>query len=99
MPNRLRNRTWFTATLIISAAMASAGCAAAPTAGGHVDHAKLAAAVADPTRTPAFVARDGARHPVQELGFFGVTPTMTVVELWPGGGYWTQILGPYLAPQ
>jgi predicted methyltransferase len=43
------------------------------------------------------VARDPARHPVEELTFFGVKPGMTVVEVWPGGGYWTDILGPYLA--
>jgi predicted methyltransferase len=57
----------------------------------------LTAAVADPGRTASFVARDQARHPVEELSFFGVTPNKTVVELWPGGGYWTEILGPYLA--
>jgi predicted methyltransferase len=57
----------------------------------------LAAAVADPARTAAFVARDKARHPAEELAFFGIAPKMTVVELWPGGGYWTEILGPYLA--
>ena len=49
-----------------------------------------------PTRSAKFVARDGARHPVQELSFFGVTPQSTVVEIWPGGGYWTQILAPLL---
>jgi predicted methyltransferase len=58
---------------------------------------KLLAAVADPGRTAAFVARDKARHPAEELAFFGLTSKMTVVELWPGGGYWTEILGPYLA--
>ena len=57
----------------------------------------LTAAVADPGRTANFVARDKARHPVEELTFFGLKPNMTVVELWPGGGYWTEILGPYLA--
>src|SRR5271163_4921938 len=57
----------------------------------------LTAAVADPARSANFVARDKARHPVEELTFFGITPKMTVVELWPGGGYWTEILGPYLA--
>jgi predicted methyltransferase len=57
----------------------------------------LTAAVADPGRTATFVARDKARHPVEELTFFGLKPDMTVVELWPGGGYWTEILGPYLA--
>jgi predicted methyltransferase len=59
--------------------------------------AALTAAVADPARTATFVARDKARHPTEELAFFGINPRMTVVELWPGGGYWTEILGPYLA--
>jgi predicted methyltransferase len=57
----------------------------------------LAAAVASPARPASAVARDKARHPVEELAFFGITPKMNVVELWPGGGYWTDILGPYLA--
>jgi predicted methyltransferase len=57
----------------------------------------LTSAIADPARTANFVARDKARHPTEELTFFGVAPKMTVVELWPGGGYWTEILGPYLA--
>ncbi len=58
---------------------------------------ELAAAIASPSRPPADVARDQARHPLQELTFFGLEPTQAVVELWPGGGYWTDILGPYLA--
>jgi predicted methyltransferase len=57
----------------------------------------LAAAIASPSRPPSDVARDKARHPLEELTFFGLEPTQTVVELWPGGGYWTDILGPYLA--
>jgi len=57
----------------------------------------LIAAVSDPARTAAFAARDKARHPAEELAFFGISPEMTVVELWPGGGYWTEIMGPYLA--
>ena len=56
-------------------------------------------AVAAPTRSQKFVARDGARHPAEELSFFGVTPRSTVVEIWPGGGYWTQILAPLLHAQ
>jgi predicted methyltransferase len=59
--------------------------------------AALVSAVGSPARSPTAVARDAARHPVEELTFFGLAPTMTVVELWPGGGYWTDILGPYLA--
>jgi len=56
----------------------------------------LLAAVSDPGRSSNFTARDKARHPVEELTFFGISPTMSVVELWPGGGYWTEILGRYL---
>jgi predicted methyltransferase len=56
----------------------------------------LASAVDNPARSPKFVARDKARHPVDELTFFGVTPRSTVVEIWPGGGYWTEILAPFL---
>jgi predicted methyltransferase len=58
----------------------------------------LEAALAAPTRTPANVARDKARHPAETLGFFGIKPADTVVELWPGGGWYTEILAPYLAP-
>jgi predicted methyltransferase len=58
----------------------------------------LSAAVANSWRPAAQVARDRARHPVQELAFFGLAPDESVLEIWPGGGYWTNILGPYLAP-
>ena len=57
----------------------------------------LDAAVAAPTRTPANVARDQYRHPAETLAFFGVEPGSNVVELWPGGGWYTEILAPYLA--
>jgi predicted methyltransferase len=40
--------------------------------------------------------RDVYRHPKETLEFFGVERNMTVAELWPGGGWYTQILGPYL---
>jgi predicted methyltransferase len=56
----------------------------------------LDAAVHNPQRSEKFVARDGARHPLEELAFFGVTPQSTVVEIWPGRGYWTEILAPFL---
>ncbi|MES2336853.1 MAG: methyltransferase domain-containing protein [Pseudomonadota bacterium] len=58
---------------------------------------EIARAVAATTRTPANVARDPWRHPTQTLAFFGVKPTDTVVELIPGGGWYTEILAPYLA--
>ena len=56
----------------------------------------LRAAVAGPARDPAFVARDEARHPGAELAFFDLRPDQSVVEIWPFGGYWTEILAPYL---
>ena len=58
--------------------------------------AALEKAVAAPTRPANAVARDQYRHPVQTLSFFGIKPTDTVVEIWPGGGWYTQILAPYL---
>ena len=79
---------------IVGAVTASTAVSADAT---HADPA-LVSAVGNPARSPAAVARDSARHPVEELTFFGLKPSMTVVELWPGGGYWTDILGPYLAP-
>jgi len=78
------------AALALCACLFTGAHAAAP-------DAALAAAVADPARTPTFVTRDTVRHPVEELTFFGLSPKLTVVELWPGGGYWTEILGAYLA--
>lgn len=56
----------------------------------------LAAAVASPGRTPEFVKRDRYRHPLETLRFFGLKPDQTVVEVWPGGGWYTEILAPFL---
>jgi predicted methyltransferase len=40
--------------------------------------------------------RDAFRHPVETLRFFGLQPRMTVVEFWPGSGWYAEILAPYL---
>jgi len=56
----------------------------------------LATALASPRRSPKNVARDRYRHPAALLDFFGLTLTESVLELQPGGGYWTEILAPYL---
>jgi len=55
----------------------------------------LKAAIAGPQRSAASVARDSARHPYETLSFWGVAPGKTVIEISPGGGYWTEILAPY----
>lgn len=57
----------------------------------------LVAAVAAPHRSDANKARDKYRNPVETLSFFGVKPTDHVVELYPGGGWYTEIIAPYLA--
>jgi predicted methyltransferase len=64
---------------------------------GEAGKKALAAAVAGAQRSEANRARDVYRHPVETLSFIGVKPGDTVVELWPGGGWYTEILAPYLA--
>lgn len=54
--------------------------------------AAITAAVADPLRPAADTMRDAARKPAQVVAFAGVKPGDTVVELMPGGGYYTRIL-------
>ena len=56
----------------------------------------LQAAINGAQRTPAFAARDGWRHPYETLSFFGIKPDQTVVEITPGGGWYSEILAPYL---
>ena len=79
--------------------LAAAACAPSPRAVAaaeadlHADTA-IAAAVDAPTRTESNRARDRWRHPRETLGFFGVQPDDTVVEIWPGGGWYTEILAP-----
>lgn len=48
-------------------------------------------------RTPEFVKRDQYRHPLETLKFFEVKAGMTVVEIWPGKGWYTEVLAPYLS--
>ncbi len=81
-------KTWLIASLALAAAAA---------------HAQgtdpLQAAVAAGHRSVGNVARDTWRHPYETLKFFGIKPTDTVVELAPGGGWYTEILAPYLREQ
>ena len=77
-----------------SAQVAPAPTPAPPVAGDRLG--KLQQAVAHSGRTAANVARDKYRHPVETLDFFEVDPGDTVVEIWPSGGWYTEILAPYL---
>jgi predicted methyltransferase len=58
--------------------------------------AALDAAIAGEHRSAENRARDRYRHPKETLAFFGFRPDMTVVEIWPSGGWYTEILAPAL---
>jgi predicted methyltransferase len=80
-------------------AAALAACRPKAPAGG-ADPEKpttIDAAVAGAWRLPADRLRDAARHPGQSLAFWGLKPGQTVVEFWPGAGWYTDIIAPYLA--
>jgi predicted methyltransferase len=82
------------ATRLGFAAVLSAALAAPLAA--QADTVKLGQAIAGKHRTSAYVERDQYRHPLQTLSLFDIQPDHTVVEVWPGGGWYTEILAPYL---
>ncbi|TVS12517.1 MAG: methyltransferase [Wenzhouxiangella sp.] len=57
---------------------------------------RLREVIADPARPEAQAARDDQRNPYETLTFFGLRPDMTVVEISPSAGWYTEILAPYL---
>lgn len=58
--------------------------------------ARLNEVIAGDHRSEKNKARDKYRHPLETLTFFGIRPDMTVVEIYPGRGWYTEILAPYL---
>lgn len=98
-----------TATL---AAVLACGCASTPSADAATaipsqgipsqaapitaPDAALQAAVAGAWRSDANRARDRYRHPAETLAFFGIKPTDSVIEISPGGGWYSEILAPWL---
>ncbi|WP_164707880.1 class I SAM-dependent methyltransferase [Paraburkholderia phosphatilytica] len=74
-------------------ALALAGCASPPPS------ASMDEALAGPQRTGKERARDVYRHPAQTLAFFDLEPGQHVLEIAPGGGWYTAILAPYLHDQ
>ncbi|WP_425466323.1 class I SAM-dependent methyltransferase [Pseudidiomarina gelatinasegens] len=67
-----------------------------PTASAVAQDNALEQAVQAESRQDTNKARDKFRNPQQTLAFFGIRPNMTVVEVSPGGGWYTEILAPYL---
>jgi predicted methyltransferase len=58
---------------------------------------KISAALAADVRTAAEVERDPEHRPIETLEFFGLRDDMKIVELLPGGGWYTKILAPVMA--
>ena len=84
--------------IAVALAIPAAGaCQAAPQETAQAVGPALASAIAGAHRSEANRARDAWRHPAETLAFFGVDPGDTVVEIWPGGGWYAEILAPYLA--
>ena len=104
MPIRLRAAALASALVLAACAQTRESAqapaddaAAAPqaaTADASSDALKLA--VAGASRSPDNVQRDRYRHPYETLAFFGLKPDQTVVEITPGGGWYSEILAPYL---
>jgi predicted methyltransferase len=91
-----RTTTALFAAALIAAAGATAAALADPAGAAQpkADSA-LTSAVGGSWRAANNRARDGARHPGESLSFWGLRPGATIVEISPGGGYWTEILAPY----
>jgi predicted methyltransferase len=64
-------------------------------AGSKKDTLAIEQAVAGNWRSADAKARDTDRHPSEALAFWGIKPGMTILEVQPGGGWWTEILAPY----
>ncbi|RUO69025.1 methyltransferase [Pseudidiomarina salinarum] len=92
-------------TASMLAVLALAGCDNAPreteqaTDTSNQKIITLGEAQNHPARSTSNKLRDEFRNPVETLQFFGIEPDMTVVEIWPGSGWYTEILAPYLQAQ
>ncbi len=71
-------------------------CASPPTRLDPATAAALDRILASSDRSAADKSRDSFRHPKETLQFFGIRRDMTVVEVWPGGGWYTEVLAPLL---
>ena len=82
--------------LFLAAAAAIVALAPLPALAATKADPAIAKAIADTRRSEANRARDVHRHPAQTLAFFDVRPGQTVIEFYPGGGWYTEILAPAL---
>jgi predicted methyltransferase len=82
--------------LILAAGLLAGGLAGFAHAADTAEDGQLRKAIAGSQRSSKNTARDTFRHPYETLTFFGIKPNMTVVEVSPGRGWYTEILAPYL---
>lgn len=80
-------------TLSLVLALALAGTASA---GDKPIDAKIEKAMNGSHRSEANIARNEYRHPVETLTFFGLEKDMAVMEIWPGGGWYTEVIAPVM---
>ncbi len=81
------------------AAMAILLGSAVPSFAADSVPAAVTAAVADPGRIPADRMRDAVRHPAETVAFSQIKPGARIVEIMPGGGYYTRILSHLVGPK
>ncbi len=85
----------FTLIIAMGSAVAAEGANSMDTA----TETKLKGLLDGAQRSADNKARDTYRHPLETLKFFGLKQDMAVMEIWPAGGWWTEILAPLLADQ
>jgi len=93
----LRTSLMLAGALLLAGGLVSTAPALAATDAAVAVKPDIAAAVAAPTRTASNVARDKYRNPAETLSFFGVSGDQTVVEYFPSGGWYLEILAPLAA--
>jgi len=81
--------------LSLTALLAPLASQAATTSTAITD-AQYAKVLDGPWRAPENSVRDGYRHPRQTLQFFGLQANQTVIEITPGGGWYSEVLAPLL---
>jgi predicted methyltransferase len=81
-----KHSTWLLCALLVSVSV-----------GANTEH--LQQAIDSKYRTAKNIQRDQYRNPLKTLQLFDIQPNHTVVEVWPGGGWYTEILAPYLKEQ
>jgi predicted methyltransferase len=82
--------------LALASSVSTVAAPAAKAAPATSADTKLDSVIAGKWRDPKNSARDKYRHPKQTLEFFGLKPTTTLIEITPGGGWYSEILAPYL---